>query len=388
MDILEINNKADWKLFHKVPHLIYKNDPLWITPLEKDIQGVFSPSKNKAFKDGEAKCWVLLDAQKTPIGRISAFIDHGRNKRSEHKKGGFGFFECINDEPAARMLFKTAESHLIKKRIQIIDGPINFGERDKFWGLLVKGWYAPIYTENYNPEYYIPFFENQGYQPYERVFTLKGTIAEVPIESHREKARKYIENYGFEVRTIDPKKLQQHAEEMCEVYNAAFANFPYFKPLTSRMVYNLFKQVKPVIDPKIACFVYVNDRPVGFCMLMPEVNQFFKRARGKMNLLTLPGILFRKFRPGKKLIKGIGFGIHPDYQGKGVMAVMVAHIYDHSNKYYSHVFLTTIRQLNKKMLNSVNHLNVKVDREHIAYRKILDDKIPFKPLSFENVLAK
>ncbi len=387
MNIIDVKDKRTWKLFHKVPRLVYKNDPLWIAPLESDIRKIFNPDKNKAFRDGEAKCMVLLD-NNIPIGRIAAFIDHGRNKKREHVKGGIGFFECIQDEKAADMLFDEAENYLKGKGVQIIDGPVNFGERDKFWGLLVKGRYEPIYTETYNPEYYVGFFESRGYRPYEKILTLKGKTLDIPGAEFRETAQKSIEKYGFRAELIKTKNLRKYVDDFCEVYNAAFKNFPYYKPLTTKMVYNLFSKLKMVIDPGIVSYVYKGDQPIGFCLLLPEINQFLKGARGKVNLFTLPGILYRKFRPGRKIVKGVAFGIHPDYQGKGVIPILVDKIYDHGTKNYSHVLLTTIRDLNKKMLKAMEHLNVKIDREHIAYRKILDDSIAFENLNFEKVLEK
>ena len=44
MKIIEVKDRKTWKLFHKVPQLVYKNDPLWIAPLEKDIRKIFTPS--------------------------------------------------------------------------------------------------------------------------------------------------------------------------------------------------------------------------------------------------------------------------------------------------------------------------------------------------------
>lgn len=388
MKIVEVKDIKTWKLFHKVPQLVYKNDPLWIAPLEKDIQKIFTPSQNKAFRDGEAQCLVVLNDQGKPIGRIAVFIDHGRNQKQKHLQGAIGFFECIQDKKAADLLFQAAESYLTEKGVKIIDGPINFGERDKFWGLLVKGKYPPIYTENYNPEYYIDFFESAGYKPYEKVLTLKGKTIDIPNETFRETANRSKEKYGFHVELVHPRNLRKYVDDFCEVYNAAFKTFPYYKPLTTKMVYNLFKKMKPVMDRGLVPFAYSGDRPIGFCLLMPEINQYLKGAKGKLNVFTLPGVILRKFWPGQKIVKGIAFGIHPDFQGKGVIALMVDRIYEHGSKNYSHILLTTIRELNKKMLKAMEHLNVQIDREHVAYRKILDVSIPFEPLNFEKVLGR
>jgi hypothetical protein len=40
-----------------------------------------------------------------------------------------GFFDCINDLQAAKLLFDTAKAWLQQKGMEAMDGPINFGER-------------------------------------------------------------------------------------------------------------------------------------------------------------------------------------------------------------------------------------------------------------------
>src|SRR6476469_8686513 len=94
--------------FIKVPLLIYKNDPNFIRPLDKDVNDVFDPKKNKAFRFGECARWDLKDND-ILIGRIAAFVNKKyRNKGDEQPTGGIGFFECINNQVAADMLFDVA----------------------------------------------------------------------------------------------------------------------------------------------------------------------------------------------------------------------------------------------------------------------------------------
>ena len=153
MKILDVKDRQGWRLFHRVLHRVYKNDSNYIYPLEREIENVFNANSNKVFDSGEAKCFVLLDDQNHPVGRIAAFIDR-RNRQEQYLIGGIGFFECIQNDAYADALFKAAETYLKALGVQIIEGPINFGERDRFWGLLVKGFYPPLYQENYNPPYY------------------------------------------------------------------------------------------------------------------------------------------------------------------------------------------------------------------------------------------
>ena len=176
MQLREVTTPNDWKIFHQVPHYIYQRDPHWIAPLEGDVETVFDKGKNANFKEGKARLWVLLNEQGQGIGRIAAFIDGKRNRQRDKKEGGIGFFECVNNDEAAKLLFDQAEGFLAEEGMDYVPAPINFGERDKFWGLLIKGWFPPLYHENYHPTYYQRFFEQRAYQFQEQIFPLGGKV--------------------------------------------------------------------------------------------------------------------------------------------------------------------------------------------------------------------
>ena len=146
--------------------VFYKNDKTWVCPLDEDLNAVFTPSGNSFFKHGIAKRWILKSNEGQLIGRIAAFIDYKKANESEHATGGVGFFECINDQEAANLLFDTGKNWLKENNMVAMDGPINFGEPDKFWGCLVDGFTQPAYNVAYNLPYYQHLFESYGFQVY------------------------------------------------------------------------------------------------------------------------------------------------------------------------------------------------------------------------------
>ncbi len=384
MRLIEVKDSSTWKLFHKVPHLIYKGDSDWICPLEKDVQNVFNPKKNKAFQKGSAVCYVLLEGQKA-IGRIAAFIDGARNEKQDFPTGGIGFFECINDQKAAFLLFQKAEDYLLENGIKAIDGPINFGERDKFWGLYTKGTGSPYYQENYNPDYYQDFFTNWGFRPFEQILSFHSSLSSIDAPRLKRIADISKKRYHLHCDSLSYKNPEKYADDFCTLYNAAFKEYDHFKPLVRAQVLSIFMEMKPVADPFMVGFVYHNKLPVTMCAMMPEVNQFLRKANGKINFFTIPGFLFRKYWPNKKIIKGVAFGIHPDYRSKGGMAIIGDYFYDYAFKKYHSLVLTTIRGHNTKMVKSVFKLGVKINKEHVAYRKMLDKTLPFEPFDFFEV---
>ena len=149
---ISLDNSSNLSDFIKVNVDLNKKNPNYIRPLDKDIKSVFDLKKNRFLKAGKACRWILKDDDGKLIGRIAAFINpRYKNKRDKHKMGGIGFFDCIDNQEAANCLFDTAKHWLEEQGIEAIDGPINFGERDRWWGLLVEGFHEPPYGLNYNP---------------------------------------------------------------------------------------------------------------------------------------------------------------------------------------------------------------------------------------------
>ncbi|MFM8834545.1 MAG: hypothetical protein ACKOEV_13090, partial [Cytophagales bacterium] len=173
MRMQEVVSPADKKEFLQFPISIYNEFPIWIRPLNQDIESVFEPAKNKTFKHGECARWLLKNSGGKTIGRIAAFVNQkSALKGNSQPTGGVGFFECIEDKAAAFFMFDYCKQWLQQRGMEAMDGPINFGSRDRWWGLLVDGFERePNYQCNYNPFYYKEFFESYGFKEYFKQFT-------------------------------------------------------------------------------------------------------------------------------------------------------------------------------------------------------------------------
>jgi hypothetical protein len=164
MILTEVTNSTTDKNFINVPREIYKDDPVWICPLDVDIRAVFDPKKNSFHQHGTCTRWVLQSNDGKLIGRIAAFINDLKAYKTALPNGGVGFFECINNYQAAQLLFDTAKEWLEKQGMKEMIGPINFGENDNYWGLLTEGFTTPSYGMNYNPPYYKDFIDKYGFK--------------------------------------------------------------------------------------------------------------------------------------------------------------------------------------------------------------------------------
>lgn len=372
----ELKELTDFPLFHTVLDEVYRGNPQYVYPLRGDIEGILS-DKNKAYDGTNLKMWVVLEEGRRPVGRIAAFIDRERNEQLDLPVGGIGFFESIDNDAVAELLFNAAETWLGGEGMHAVDGPINFGERDKFWGLLIRGWYRPLYQETYNPPYYQRMFTDRGYLPHEQCLTMRGVVSEFPGERLAGLAGRVREKYGLYTKQINKGNLAQSAEDFAHAYNSAFNHWPYFMPLSGADILPTFREMKPIMDPHLTCLAYnKDDEPIGLAGLIPDINCFMKGVNGQLNWKGLPRFLYRlKFQKQPRNCKGVAFGIVDKFQRMGVYPLMVDAMFQsgnrHTSRTYKYVDMATIRGHNEIMVKTCEKMNTKIHREHMAYRKAL-----------------
>lgn len=383
MKIIEVTTEAYSKLFIEMAPALYTQNANYIRPLNKDVADVFDPKKNKAFRNGTAKRWLLQSNDGKMIGRIAAFINKKyKSKGDDVPVGGIGFFECINNQPAANMLFDTAKNWLSENGMEAMDGPINFGERDRWWGLVTYGFQEPLYCMNYNPPYYVSLFETYGFKTFfEQIcFFLD---PKVPInQKFIDRSKAFEANPQFTFTTIKKNNLAKYAADFCEVYNKAWAGHGGLKQMNKEQAHLLFKKMAPVMDENIIYFVYHQNQPIAFFLNLPDLNQWFKHLNGKWGLLQkLYFLWLKQFSPNKKFT-GLVFGVAPEWQGKGVDAFMItqSHYIIASNKVpYTEYEMQWIGDFNPKMINIAQGLgDVTVSRKLSTMRYLFDQNKIFQ----------
>lgn len=383
MQIIPVTNQSTALDFIKTAVVLHKNDPNWIRPLDKDINDVFDKSKNKAFRFGEVTRWFLKDDQGKLIGRIAAFINKKyKNKNDDVPVGGMGFFECINDQEAADLLFDNAKHWLMQHGMEAMDGPINFGERDRWWGLITEGFTPPLYCMNYNPPYYVTLFENYGFREYynQVCFGLDAQkkLAQKVIDRHKQ----HDDNPDMSFSTIKKDNLEKYAADFVEVYNKAWAGHGGLKEMSKDQVLLMFKKMKPVMDEKVIYFTYYKGVANAMFINLPDINQYFKHLNGKFGLLQKLQFAWRqKFKPARKFV-GVVFGIVPEWQGKGIDAYIIgecAKIVQVPPYHYTEYEMQWIGDFNVKMINVAESLGETFrSRNLTTYRYLFDRTKEFK----------
>lgn len=380
--LIEVATKKQIREFLDVPVFLYKNDKNWIRPLDRDIEKVFDPEENRFFENGEAIRWLIRNERGHPVGRIAAFYENDNIFENEQPTGGVGFFECENNQNAANLLFDKGKNWLKNKGMAAMDGPVNFGMRDYFWGCLSEGFHEPIYNMPYNHPYYCQLFENYGFKNYFNQYTYRLNIQQgVQSQIVKEKAERLLKRRNYSFETFDWKKAEKYAEDIMYIHNSGWAKFPGVPKMTKLQAGNIIKELKPILDTRAIIFGYHEEEPVGFYVMIPDLFQIIRNFNGKFNLYHKLRLLFDlKIRRKANRLIGVIFGVVPQHQGRGVEAGLVMRMEKEIFKPgfpYKSLEMNWIGDFNPGMMKMVEQIGGKIYKKHITYRYLFDPSETF-----------
>ena len=369
--LISVDDKRSRNLFHDVMRMIYKNDKNFVCPPDDMIEGIFTPSKNIFFSHGEATRWILLDESGNIAGRVAAFINNKKAYTFQVPTGGMGFFECINDYKAAELLFEVCRSWLMERGMQAMDGPINFGENDNFWGLLVDGFIPQSFGMNYNPPYYQDFFEKYGFTLYfEQVTNLLDLKKPFPERFWRiaDWVRQKPE-YSFRHFSYDD--TEKFVSDFVEIYNDAWQFHENFTPSEPEAIRQVLADLKSFMIPEFIWFAYHEGEPIAFEVMLPDINQMLRYFNGKINIWgkLKVGIIGKKriFTRARITI----MGVKPHYQKSGIESALFWHMDSvmKKNPQYKEVELSWVGDFNPKMRMLHEAVGGTFSKRHLTYRK-------------------
>lgn len=384
MPLLEVISASHRQQFCALPRRLHQAIPVFINPLDNELEAVFDPAKNALFAaGGTAMRWLLTDAVGVVIGRVAAFVNPltATNTDATLPTGGLGFFECIDDQAAATQLLDVACRWLQARGMLAVDGPINFGDRDRFWGVLIDGFeHEPNYGMFWHPAYYQRLLESYGFQLYFKQYTCYRPVPQLLHPSFYKKLDELTAaGYVFtHARKAEPEKL---AQDFYHVYNLAWGKHTGVKPMNLEEARNLVREMKPVLDERLLGFAYFKDEPVAFFLNLPELNQIFKHVGPTLDVagkLRFVWEQWRYMRRTDKKILGIIYGVVPEHQGKGVEnALTLATQHQFIAGGYANIEMNWIGDFNPRMLVVTRSIGAKIIKTHATYRKLFVDR-PFE----------
>ncbi|TAH09466.1 MAG: hypothetical protein EAZ12_06540 [Sphingobacteriia bacterium] len=382
MQIIEVLDATLVSDFLEVNAIMNAHNPAYIRALDNEVNDVFDPQKNKNFKYGTAKRWVAKTDDGVLVGRIAAFTnDKYINKGTQFNTGGIGFFDCIDDQATANVLFDTAKKWFQEMGMEAMDGPINFGDRDKWWGLMVEGFDSePMYGMSFNPSYYQSLFDQYGFKNYYNQYYYYMNVDDPLPERFPERYAKFNSKPGYEAKHIQLKDLEKYAGDFATVYNAAWAQHGEAKEITKEQVIKLFNKMKPIMDERVVWFAYYKEEPIAMFINIPDINQYFKYFNGQFGWLEKLRLLWMKFRGTNKRLTGLAFGVVPKYQALGIDSYLIyaCGLKIQGKGWYDQYEMGWAGDWNPKMVNIYKSLGGKQSRRMVTYRFIFEDKYLFE----------
>jgi GNAT superfamily N-acetyltransferase len=387
MSLIRVCNRKTEKMFLKTARVIYKNDKTWVCPFDNDIKAVFEPAKNTYFKHGRVERWVLTGDKNELRGRIAAFIDFNLANTYDQPTGGIGFFECINDKEEAFLLFDTARNWLAEQGMEAMDGPINFGETDKYWGLLVNGFTHPSFDVPYNHPYYQEFFESYGFQVYYKMEGFHLDITKPMPERVMKIAEWIVKKPGYDFRHFTWEKENEMVSDFARVFNEAWASFKKnFEPLEPAYIHEVLRKAKPILDEEFIWIAYFEDKPIGIYLMFPDLNMILKHLNGRLGFLDIIKFLWLKKRKAMTRAKGLLMGVIPQYQNHGIESAFIYNlrkVFDRKN-HYTEIEFSWVADFNPKMRKIFIAVGCFAVKDYITYRYLFDRTKEFKRYPIPN----
>ncbi len=319
----ELTSKKEMKQFVKFPFQLYKNNKYWVPPIINDELESFDPAINPVFKHAEARFFVAIKNNEI-VGRVAAIINYTELNEQNLKKMRFGWFDFIDDLEVSKLLLEKVQEIGKEHQLTFMEGPVGFSNLDKV-GVLTDGFdHIGTMITWYNYPYYKTHFEKLGFtvgkEYLENKFPFKNVILE-PIERAANLLRA---RYGLvSLNFTKTKDIMPYVDKMFDLFNKSYASLPSFVPISDVEIAYFKKKYITFINPEYIKFVVdKKDNMIGFAITMPSFSTALQKANGTL----FPFGIFHLLK-AKKSSKDVIFyliGVHPEYQNKGIHALIFA----------------------------------------------------------------
>lgn len=326
--IVAVSNQKGLKQFVSLPHNIYRNDAMWVSPLVTDELQLLSPTENPAFKFCDVRMWIALDKNNNVVGRIATIINQRWREKNGLNYGRLSRFDCINNQMVANALLSTAENYLRSVGVIAIHGPLGFCNLDH-QGILIDGFdYLPSIASEYHKEYYHKLIENYGYKKQIDWVEFRLTLPLQLPEKAYKVAQNISQRYGLRCKSFHNRnEVMEYAPRIFNLFNSSFKNlfgtFEFDEPM--KLFYT--KKYLSFLLPKyIKVVEHTDGELVGFIVAMPSLSKALQKANGSLWPLGWFHILKAMHHP--QTIDLLLTGVKPEMQRLGVAALLMNAIWE------------------------------------------------------------
>jgi hypothetical protein len=365
--------------FHDLPFRIYESYPQWVPPFRFELEQIFDPQENAFFNHGECERFLIYDNDEV-VARFAMMVDHKQDDVFEPKLGGIGFVEFVDRQDVFDEILRFAQVWLKKRGYHGMRGPINFGENDNYWGLLVENYNEPpIYGMYYHPPYYQKYIEQSGAEKLDDHWSYKLEFNAPLPERLVRITNRQTDKEHIELRPIDKSNLMRDAEYIRQIYNIAWREQEIvereqeFTELTQETVEEMVNKLKPVLLKEGNIISFVNGEPAAFLVTVPDLNEYSKKTKGRLRWWQIPGMLLFKRRATR--IRTLVFGTVPKYRKLGLEACMFVRGIQWLREAYPKLELLEgawVSEKNWLMQRSLEALGMEHHKTHRTYRWVFE----------------
>lgn len=367
--IVEATSKKQLLEFVKFPFKLFKDNPYWIPPLINDELESFDKSKNPVFKTAEAY-YFLAYKNNEIVGRVAVIINWEEIHQLKKNKVRFGWFDVIDDINVTQALLEKAFELAKKHQLDHIEGPIGFSNLDKV-GVLTEG-----FTEMgnmitwYSMPYYKEHFEKLGFAKEKEYQESEFSFFNVDIAPYLRASKMVKERYGFKTLNFtSSKQIMPYIDEMFNLFNETYKKLQSFVAVSPEQIAYIKKKNIGFINPEYIKFILdKDDKMIAFTIVMPNFAQALKKANGKL----FPFGIFHLLNARKNSREAVFYliGIQPEYQNKGVTAIIFEEYYKvFKAKNITKCIRTPELEENNAMHNLWKNFNPKINKRRCTYSK-------------------
>ncbi len=327
INIIEVKNQQDLMTFIKFPMELYKNNNHFVPPLINDEKQIWDSKENPALLYSESKQFIAEKNGKI-VGRIAVMVNHKEEKELGIRKVRFGWLDFIDDFEVSKALINTAIEYAKSKNIEKIEGPMGFTNLDKA-GMLTMGFDKPATMIGiYNFDYYPQHLEKLGLTKDKEWVEFEINFPEVLPEKVEKFSSLVKEKYGLKVLQFKNKKeLLPLVEPMFKLLDETYKTLSTYTPISEEQIKTYKEKYFGFINKDyVICIADSNNKLISFAITMPSYSEALKKAKGKL----FPFGWYHFLQAGKKNDRANFYliGIHPEYQRRGVTAIIFKEIYE------------------------------------------------------------
>lgn len=382
VSVCKVENKSDYQAFFDFPWKVYQDSPYWVPPLKSLRRHTLDRKKSAAWEYIEGDYFVAWRGDE-PVGTIAALTNHRHNETWKENIGWFGALEFINDAAVVKALFNTAEDYLRQRGHDAIRGPVTFNFNSEI-GILMNSYdRTPLILMPYNYPYYPERIEEAGYHKAKDLITWYNNDAGLTTEGGqlplrlRRVVERLIKRGNIVLRSGSRENIRADFEIIYELYNTAWQDNWGFVPLTPRELDELIKDLKQYYVPEITFFAFVGDKPAGFALSVPDMNQVLHRAYprpGEPEIWTLLKALWHwKIRPKIDSVRVPLLGVKEEFRHLGIEAALMLSLFQKALELtqYQHYDGGWVLEDNDGFNQVAEHTYSKRDRHYRIYEKSL-----------------